>query len=75
MKVLVTEPCPTLCNPVDYSLAVSSVLAGSHSLLQVIFQAWSLGLLHCRQILCHLSHQRNPKVRERALQIFECYTK
>ena len=32
---------------------------GSHSLLQGIFptQGWNLGLLHCRQILYHLSHQ------------------
>ena len=32
---------------------------GCHSLLQVIFltQELNLGLLHCRQILCHLSHQ------------------
>ena len=31
---------------------------GSHSLLQGISptQGWNLGLLHYRQILCHLSH-------------------
>ena len=36
---------------------------GSHSLLQGIFltQGWNLGLLHCRQILYHLSHQGSPK--------------
>ena len=35
---------------------------GSHSLLQGIFptQGSNLGLLHCRQILYHLSHQRSP---------------
>ena len=35
---------------------------GSHSLLQGIFptQGSSPGLLHYRQILCHLSHQRSP---------------
>ena len=34
---------------------------GSHSLLRGIFltQAWNLGLLHCRQILYCLSHQRS----------------
>ena len=34
---------------------------GCHSLLQGIFlnQGSNLGLLHCRQILYHLSHQRN----------------
>ena len=35
---------------------------GCHSFLQGIFltQGFNLGLLHCRQILHHLSHQRNP---------------
>ena len=33
-----------------------------HSLLQGIFltQGSNPGLLHCRQILCHLSHQGSP---------------
>ena len=33
---------------------------GSHSLLQGIFLTWGLNpsLLHCKQILYHLSHQR-----------------
>ena len=33
-----------------------------HSLLQGIFltQGWNPGLLHCRQILYHLSHQGSP---------------
>ena len=32
---------------------------GCHALLQRIFptQGWNLGLLHCRQILYHLTHQ------------------
>ena len=35
---------------------------GCHSLLQWIFltQGSNLGLLHCKQILYHLSHQRSP---------------
>ena len=35
---------------------------GSHSLLQRIFltQGLNLGLLNCRQIFYHLSHQRRP---------------
>ena len=35
---------------------------GCHSLLQGIFltQELNLGLLHCRQILYHLSHQGSP---------------
>ena len=36
---------------------------GSHFLLQGTFltQGSNTSLLHCRQILYHLSHQRNPK--------------
>ena len=36
---------------------------GSHSLLQgiVTTQGSNLGILHCRQILYHLSHQGKPK--------------
>ena len=39
---------------------------GSVSLLQGIFPTqWSnLGLLHCRQILCHLSHKGSPRILE-----------
>ena len=33
-----------------------------HSLLQIFpTQGLNLGLLHCRQILYHLSHQESPK--------------
>ena len=67
--VLVDQWCPTLCDPMDCNLPGSSVhgilLArilewiASHSLLQGIFltQGLNPGLLHCRQILCHLSRQ------------------
>ena len=36
---------------------------GSHSFLHGIFptQGSNPGLLHCRQILCHLSHQGSPE--------------
>ena len=39
---------------------------GSHSLLQGIFptQGSNLGLLHCRQIHYHLSHQGSPRILE-----------
>ena len=58
----------SLCDPIDCSLPGSSVngllqarilVAGSHSLLQGIFptQWLNLGLLHCRQIFYHLTHQ------------------
>ena len=59
--------CLTLCDPVDCSLPVSSVHGlpgkntgmGCHFLLQGIFptQGLNLGLLHCWQMLYHLSHQ------------------
>ena len=64
----VAQSCPALCDPMDCSLPGSSVHGpspgkhtgvGCHSLLQGIFpaQGSNLGLLHCRQILYHLSHQ------------------
>ena len=39
---------------------------GSHSLLQGIFptRGSNPGLLHCRQILYHLSHQGSPRILE-----------
>ena len=68
VKVLVAQLCPTLCNPMDCSLPDSSV----HGILQARLLKWvaipeglpppqgsNLGLLHCRQILHHLSHQGN----------------
>ena len=62
---LVAQLCPTLCNPMDCSPPGSSVHGDSpgkntevscHALIQRIFpiQALNLGVLHCRQILCHL---------------------
>ena len=49
---------------------------GCHSLLQGIFptQGSNLGLLHCRQILYHLSHQGNlvlSSVQLSCVQLFE----
>ena len=49
----------------DYSvhgISQARILKGSHSLLQGIFptQGAKLGLLHCRQILYHLSLQGTP---------------
>ena len=73
VKVKVTQSCPTLCDPMDYSLPGSSVHGilqakqntgvGSRSLLQRIFPTQGLnpGLLHCRQILFLLSHQGTPE--------------
>ena len=66
---LVIQPCPALCDLMDYSPPGSSVcgilhariLEWVHSLLQGIFLTQGQNpnpcLLHCRQILYHLSHQ------------------
>ena len=64
----VAQSCLTLCGPMDCSLLVSTVHGifpgrntgvGCHFLLQGIFltQGSTLGLLHCRQTLYHLSHK------------------
>ena len=71
VKVLVTQSCTTLCDPVDCSPPGSSVHGnspgkntevGCHFLLQGIFPTQRLNpcLLHYRQILNHLTHQGNP---------------
>jgi len=70
---LVTQSCVTLCNPMDYSPAGSSVHGdspskstgvGCHAVLQGIFrtQGSKSGLPHCRQIFYHLSHQGSPRI-------------
>ena len=62
------QSCLTLCNPMDCGLPDFSVHGvslgkntgvGCHALLQRIFpiQGSNTGLLHCRWILYHLSHQ------------------
>jgi len=67
VKVLIAQSCPTLCDLMDCNPTGSSVhgilqariLEWVHSPLQGILptQRSSPGLLHCRQILYHLSHQ------------------
>ena len=70
---LVTQLCPNLCNPTDYSPPGSSVHGdspgkntgvGCQALLQGIFptQRWNPGLPHCRWILHQLSHQGSPNI-------------
>ena len=66
--VLVTQSCLTLCDPMDCSPQLlcpwdfpgKNTRVSCHSLLQGIVptQGWNLGLLHCRKILHHLSHQQ-----------------
>ena len=68
MLCLVTQSCLTLCDPMDCIPPDFSVHGdcpgenngvGCHALLQGIFPTQGLipGLMHCRQILYHLSHQ------------------
>ena len=70
-KSEVAQSCPTLWDPLDCSLPGSSVHGishdkstgvGCHFLLRGIFptRGLDLGLLHCRQMLYHLSHQGSP---------------
>ena len=71
-QVLVAELCLTLCNPMDCRPPGSSL----HGILQVRIPEWvaipfsrgsfpiqglNPGLLHCKQILYHPSHQGNPE--------------
>ena len=71
MRAKSLQLCPTLCNTMDCSLPGSPAMGilqaitlgvGCCALLQEIFptQGWNPGLLHCRQILYHLSHQGSP---------------
>ena len=61
VKVLVTQSCPTLCDPVDcpWDSPDKNTGVGCHFLLQGIFPTQGLkpGLSHGRQNLYQLSHQ------------------
>ena len=58
MKVKVAQSCPTLCDPMDYTV---------HEILQARILEWvtvpfsrdlpNPGIQHCRQILYQLSYQ------------------
>ena len=74
-EVKVAQSCPILCDSIDCSLPGSSVYGdspgkntgmGRHSLFQGIIpkQGSNPGLLHCRLILYHLSHQGSPRILE-----------
>ena len=72
VKVLVTQLCPILCEPMEparllcpWDTPGKNTGEGCHSLLQGIFSTQGLnpGLLHCRQILYHLSHVIETKFR------------
>ena len=64
VKVKVTQSCLILWDPVDY--IVHDTRVGSLSLLQGIFltQGSNPGLLHCKWILCQLSHKGSPRILE-----------
>ena len=62
--------CPTLRDPADFSPQArpwaspgKNTGVGCHALLQGLFltQGLNLGLLHCRQVHYHLSHEGNPR--------------
>ena len=68
--MLVAQHCSTLCEPMEparflcpWNSPGKNTGVGGHSLLQGIFltQESNPGLLHCRQILYHLSHQGSPE--------------
>ena len=65
---LVAQSCPTLCDHMNCSLSGSSIHGihtgvDCHFLLQRIFltQGSNPSLLHCRQILYHLSYREDLK--------------
>ena len=69
----VAQSCPTLCDPMDWSLPRplhpwnfpgKDTGEDCHFLLQGIFpiQGSNPALLHCRQTCYHLSHQGSPRV-------------
>ena len=70
VKVKVTQSCPTLCDPMDYTV---------HRILQARILEWvafpfsggifptqglNPGLPHCRQILYQLSHKGSLRILE-----------
>ena len=68
VKVKVTQSCPTLCDPMDYTVhginsSGQNTGVGCLSLLQGIFpiQGSNPDLPHSRQILYQLSYQGKPK--------------
>ena len=80
VKVLVTQSCLTLGDCMDYkppkllcpwNSPGKNTEVGSYSLVQGIFptQGWNLHLLHCKQILYHLSQQGSSRTSPPALNI------
>ena len=67
MRVCVCESCLTLCDAMNCSPPGSSVHGISHARIlewvafPFLIQGLNPGLLHCRWILYHLSHQGSPE--------------
>ena len=67
LKVKVSQSCPTLCDPMDYT---AHRILQARILEEVAFPFSSgssrsnPGLLQCRQILYQLSHQGSPRILE-----------
>ena len=77
VKMKVAQSCPTLqshglCSP--WNSPGQNTGVGSRSLLQGIFPTHGSnpGLLHCRQILYQLNHQRSPRILEWVAYPFSC---
>ena len=76
VKVKVTQLCPTLCDPIVYTVhgilqpKILEWVAIFFSPLQGIFstKGSNSGLPHCKRILYQLSHKRSPRI----LRNFSC---
>ena len=68
MKVKVIQSCPTLCNPMDFTVRgiLQAKILEWVSLLQGLFPTQGLkpGLLLCRRIPYQLSHKGCPRILE-----------
>jgi len=68
VKVKVTQSCPNLCDPMDYTWNSpgQNTGVGNFSPLQGIFwtQGLNPGIPHCGQILCQLNHKGSPRILE-----------
>ena len=69
MKVKITQSCPILCDPMDYTvhgILQARILEWAAFPFQGIFQTQGSnpGLPYCRQILYLLSHQGSPRILE-----------
>ena len=59
MKMLVAQSRPALCDLMDCNPPGKNTVVGNHLLLYGLLptKRLSVGLLHCKQIFYHLSHQ------------------